>query len=177
MTVAPLVVVMGVSGVGKSTIARGLADALGVECADGDDFHSAANIAAMHSGSPLTDDDRRGWLDDIGRWLAAHEATGGVVSCSALRRAYRDRLRAAAPTTTFLHLVAGHEVVLGRMQDRRGHFMPPNLLESQEEILEPLEPDEAGWTQVASAPPGQIVRVAKDDICREGSSQARDNLQ
>lgn len=172
----PLVVVMGVSGVGKSTIAYELAKAIGVESADGDDFHTTVNVTAMQKGTSLTDDDRTSWLDDIGRWLAAHDRSGGVVSCSALKRTYRDRLRAAAPRTTFAHLIADHESVLVRMQGRE-HFMPPSLLSSQELILEPLQPDEDGWTVDSRATPDEIVRTLKDDIRRDDQSVARDNLQ
>lgn len=161
----PLVVVMGVSGVGKSTIAEGLASALGLAHADGDDFHDADNIASMRAGTPLTDGDRLDWLDDIGAWLTQHDAAGGVVSCSALRRAYRDRLRAAAPRVVFVHLTAPHREVLERMQGRE-HFMPPSLLDSQEQILEPLDIDEKGWTIDASAPPAEIVRAMALEVSR-----------
>jgi gluconokinase len=155
---APLVVVMGVSGVGKSRVANELAAAIGVECADGDDFHSAANIAAMQDGTPLTDEDRQDWLDAIGLWLAAHDDIGGVISCSALKRAYRDRLRASAPRTAFAHLTADHDTIRARMQARE-HFMPSSLLDSQEQLLEPLEHDEAGWTIDSTLPAAEIVQV------------------
>jgi gluconokinase len=156
----PLLVVMGVSGVGKSTIAHELALALDVESADGDDFHTADSIASMRAGTPLTDDDRRGWLADIGRWLAAHDDVGGVVSCSALKRAYRDMLRSAAPRTAFVHLTADHETVLVRMQGRE-HFMAPSLLDSQEKTLEPLESDETGWVIDSRMAPTEIVESVK----------------
>ena len=147
---------MGVSGVGKSTVARELADLLGLDHADGDDFHEPASITAMAAGTPLTDEGRMTWLQEIGSWLATHEAVGGVISCSALKRIYRDLLVAAAPRTTFLHLTADHALVRARMQGRH-HFMPPSLLDSQERILEPLQDDEPGWTIAADQPPAVIV--------------------
>ena len=152
----PLVVVMGISGVGKSVVGHALADRFSLEYADGDDFHSEANIAKMSAGTPLTDDDRWPWLDDIGRWLADHDKVGGVISCSALRRAYRDVLVAAAPRTQFLHLTGDHELIRSRMEHRE-HFMPSSLLVSQEETLEPLQDDEDGWALDIAPEPEQIV--------------------
>ncbi|SEG57997.1 gluconate kinase, SKI family [Actinacidiphila yanglinensis] len=140
----PLIVVMGVSGSGKTTIGGMLAARLGVPYAEADDFHPAANIAKMAAGRPLDDDDRAPWLDTIAGWLAGRGARGGVVSCSALRRRYRDRLRAAAPGVVFVHLDGSPELVAARLGARTGHFMPPALLASQFEALEPLEPGEAG---------------------------------
>jgi len=146
-------VVMGVAGVGKSTIAQRLADDLDLEMAEGDDFHPQANIAKMASGRPLTDEDRWPWLDAIGEWLAAHGGPGGVISCSALRRAYRDVLVDAAPRTQFLHLIGDHDLIKSRME-HRDHFMPASLLESQEQTLEPLQEDENGWAfDIAPSPP------------------------
>ena len=156
MDASPLVVVMGISGVGKSAVGHELADRAGVAYADGDDFHSAANIAKMSAGTPLTDDDRWPWLRDIGRWLAEHDGSGGVISCSALRRAYRDVLTAAAPRTVFLHLTGDHGLIKARM-DQRDHFMPSSLLESQEKTLEPLQDDERGWAFDITPPPDRIV--------------------
>lgn len=166
---APLVVVMGVSGVGKSAVGRELASRYGVEYADGDDFHSADNIARMAAGTPLTDDDRGPWLARIGTWLADHEPGGGVVSCSALRRAYRDALVAAAPRTTFLHLSGDDDVVRSRMQHRE-HFMPSSLLASQEATLEPLEDDEPGWVLDITPSPAEIVEafVAEVELSEGG---------
>ena len=141
----PLVVVMGISGVGKSAVGHELADRFGLDYADGDDFHSAANIAKMASGHPLTDEDRWPWLREIGQWLARHDDAGGVISCSALKRVYRDILVEAAPHTSFLHLYGDHELIRSRMEHRKDHFMPASLLSSQEAILEPLQPDENGF--------------------------------
>jgi gluconokinase len=156
MNEAPLVVVMGISGVGKSVVGHELADRYRIEYADGDDFHSPANIAKMSAGTPLTDDDRWPWLADIGQWLAQHDGGGGVISCSALKRAYRDVLTSAAPRVMFLHLVGDHDLIKSRME-HRDHFMPSSLLESQEQTLEPLADDERGWVFDIEPTPAQIV--------------------
>jgi gluconokinase len=153
----PLVVVMGVSGSGKSTVGQELADDQGIEYTDGDSFHSDANIARMTSGHPLTDEDRAPWLAAIGGWLAEHDATGGVVSCSALRRRYRDALRSAAPRLIFLHLDGDPAVLLQRVAERHDHFMPATLLTSQLKTLEPLETDEAGIVVDFASPAADIV--------------------
>jgi len=141
---APLVVVMGVSGSGKSTVGAALGQRLSVPFADADDFHPAANIAKMAAGHALDDDDRRPWLEAIGEWLAEHDAAGGVISCSALKHAYRDRLRRHAPRAWFVHLSGSREVIARRQAARPGHFMPSSLLDSQFATLEDLGPDEAG---------------------------------
>lgn len=139
-----LVVVMGVTGSGKSTVGTVLAERMGVPFADADDFHSAANVAKMRAGVPLDDNDRLPWLRAIGEWLAAHEESGAVVTCSALKRAYRDVLREAAPSVTFLHLDGDIETVRRRVADRPGHFMPESLVQSQFDALEPLQEGERG---------------------------------
>ncbi|HNM86956.1 MAG: gluconokinase [Mycobacterium sp.] len=139
------IVVMGVSGSGKSTVGAALAQRLRVPFADADDFHPAANIAKMSAGQPLDDDDRYPWLEKIGEWLADH-ADGGVMSCSALKRSYRDQLRRHSPRTRFLHLYGTAELIGRRQASRPGHFMPAALLRSQFDTLEPLEPDEDGVT-------------------------------
>lgn len=137
------VVVMGVSGSGKSTVGAALAQRLGVPFADADDFHPPANIAKMTAGHALDDADRHPWLEAIGEWLAGHPQ-GGVISCSALKVAYRDQLRAHAPGTTFVHLHGSREVIARRQASRPGHFMPASLLDSQFDTLEPLGSHEAG---------------------------------
>ncbi len=152
-----LVVVMGVSAAGKSTVGKLLAERLDVVYADGDDFHSEANIAKMRSGTPLDDADRRPWLDAIGNWLQAQDPNGAVISCSALKRSYRDRLRAAAPAVVFLHLSGGLEALRRRVADRKGHFMPASLLDSQLETLEPLQEDETGIAIELTRKPEAIV--------------------
>jgi gluconokinase len=134
---------MGVSGSGKSTVAAALAQRLGVPFADADAFHPEANIAKMAAGIPLTDDDRYPWLEAVGQWLADQE-DGGVMSCSALKRSYRDRLRAHCPRIEFLHLTGSPELIARRQAGRPGHFMPAALLRSQFDTLEPLAPDEHG---------------------------------
>lgn len=137
------IVVMGVSGSGKSTVGAALAQRLRVPFADADDFHPPANIAKMTKGQPLDDDDRYPWLEAIGEWLVDHVA-GGVMSCSALKRKYRDQLRRHCPDVEFLHLSGTPEVIGRRQASRPGHFMPASLLASQFATLEALEPDEHG---------------------------------
>ena len=139
----PPIVVMGVSGSGKSTVAAALAQRLTVPFADADAFHSDANIAKMAAGQPLDDEDRYPWLEAIGEWLARH-GDGGVMSCSALKRKYRDQLRAHCPLVEFLHLSGSPELIERRHASRPGHFIPTSLLRSQFEALEPLGPDEHG---------------------------------
>jgi gluconokinase len=138
------IVVMGVSGSGKSTVGAALAQRLRVPFADADDFHPPANIAKMTAGRPLNDDDRYPWLEAIGTWLAARCSDGGVMSCSALKRKYRDQLRQHCPDVTFLHLAGSPEVIGRRQASRPGHFMPASLLASQFQTLEPLQADERG---------------------------------
>lgn len=153
-----MVVVMGVSGSGKTTVGRSLASRLGVDHGDADDFHPAGNVAKMAAGQPLVDADREPWLRAVGAWLASHGGDGGAVaSCSALKRSYRDVLRAAAPGVTFLHLQGGRGLLAERLSARSGHFMPPSLLASQLRTLEPLEPDEAGMAVDAGRPVVEIV--------------------
>ncbi|MDT5017768.1 MAG: gluconokinase [Mycobacterium sp.] len=138
------IVVMGVSGSGKSTVGAALAQRMRVPFADADDFHPPANIAKMTAGEPLNDDDRYPWLEAIGEWLARQCSSGGVMSCSALRRKYRDQLRRHCLELVFVHLSGTPEVIGRRQASRPGHFMPASLLTSQFETLEPLEPDEQG---------------------------------
>jgi gluconokinase len=153
----PLIVVMGVSGSGKSTVGGLLAERLGVPYAEADDFHPAANIAKMSAGHPLDDADRAPWLDAIAGWTAERGDRGGVVSCSALRRRYRDRLRRDAPDLFFLHLAGPPELIASRLAARTRHFMPSGLLASQFETLEPLEPDESGAVVPIDGGPQQIA--------------------
>ncbi|WP_055534154.1 gluconokinase, partial [Streptomyces graminilatus] len=149
-----VVVVMGVSGTGKTTVGLLLAARLGVPYAEADDFHSSASIRKMTAGIPLTDDDRWPWLDAIGEWAHGRAGLGGVVSCSALKRVYRDRLRSAAPGVVFVHLAGEQGLVAERVAARRGHFMPAALLDSQFAILEPLGADEVGVVVDVSGTPG-----------------------
>ena len=138
------IVFMGVSGSGKSTVGAALAQRLRVPFADADDFHPEANVAKMSAGHALNDEDRHPWLDAIGDWLANHCGEGGVMSCSALKRKYRDQLRKHCPQVRFLHLSGSPEVIGRRQASRPGHFMPASLLASQFDTLEPLEADEHG---------------------------------
>lgn len=137
--------VMGVSGSGKSTVGAALARRLRVPFVDADSLHPPANIAKMAAGEPLDDDDRYPWLDKVGEWLAGHR-DGGVASCSALKRKYRDQLRTHCPQVEFLHLAGSPALISGRLAARTGHFMPAGLLRSQFDALEPLGADEAGAT-------------------------------
>jgi gluconokinase len=141
-----MLVVMGVSGSGKSTIARRLADTLGWDFLDGDDLHPPANVARMRAGVPLEDADRWPWLEAIAAWMAHAQASGrsAVVACSALRRVYRDRLRQAAPGVRFVYLQVAHAELARRMRGRQ-HFMPPALLGSQLATLEEPASDEPAW--------------------------------
>ncbi len=154
------IVVMGVSGAGKSTVGPLLAAALGLPFADGDAFHPPPNLAKMAAGTPLTDADRWPWLAAIAAWLAAQER-GAVVACSALRRAYRDRLRAGAPGVRFVHLAGDRALIAARQAARPGHFMPASLLESQFATLEPPAAEEGDVVTVAiAAAPGVVAEAA-----------------
>jgi gluconokinase len=155
-------VVMGVSGTGKTTVGRLLADALGWVFAEGDDFHPPANVARMQAGVPLDDEARLPWLRAIRDWTAEQDAAGRstVVTCSALRVAYRDVLREAPGRTRFVHLVGDATLVGSRMSLRTDHFMPPSLLPSQLATLEPLGPGEDGLVVPVDGPPAQIADTA-----------------
>ncbi|MFC9649067.1 MULTISPECIES: gluconokinase [unclassified Streptomyces] len=157
MSTPHVVVVMGVAGTGKTTVGPLLAAALGVPYAEGDDFHPPGNIAKMSAGTPLDDADRLPWLDAIGAWAHGRAGLGGVVSSSALKRAYRDRLRSAAPDAVFLHLTGDRPLIETRMSERKGHFMPTALLDSQFAALENLGADEAGVAVDVSGTPEEIT--------------------
>lgn len=144
---------MGVSGTGKSTIGRRLAETLGLPFVEGDDLHPAANLAKMAAGIPLTDADRAPWLDRI----AAVLDRPVVVTCSALKHSYRDRLRVAAPDLVLVYLHGTPELLAARMAQRDGHFMPPSLLESQLATLEEPAADEDAIPADVTLPPEQIV--------------------
>jgi len=157
-----VLVIMGVSGTGKSTLGGLLAGQLGWDLAEGDDFHPAGNVAKMASGTPLTDEDRWPWLDRIADWVHGHTAAGthGIVTCSALRRVYRDRI--GGPGVAFVHLEGSRSLVSERLSRRLDHFMPETLLGSQYATLEALESDESGIVVSVDRSPrelaGQIVR-------------------
>ncbi|MUM16434.1 gluconokinase [Mycobacterium sp. CBMA271] len=159
---------MGVAGVGKTTVARLLAEQLGTPYAEADDFHPEANIAKMSAGIPLDDEDRWPWLQRIAEWISdrGHDGTGGVVTCSALKRSYRDVLRAGCPDAFFVHLSGERTLIGERMSHRAGHFMPTALLDSQFEILEPLRPDERGAVLDVGAGPKELVAEALRQLGR-----------
>lgn len=148
------VVVMGVSGSGKTTVGAALADALGLPFVDGDSLHPAANVAKMAAGIPLDDADRAPWLDAVGEVLASGPV---VVACSALKRAYRDRLRAAAPRLQLVFLDGSRALLASRMVARPGHFMPASLLDSQLDTLERPSADEGALSADIAAPVADIV--------------------
>jgi gluconokinase len=152
------VIIMGVSGCGKSSVGKGLSLLLGVPYRDGDDLHPAANVEKMRAGQPLTDSDRWPWLDRVAAVLA-HDAPV-IVGCSALRRTYRDRLRAGAGgPVTFVHLTGPRELIAKRMSARSGHYMPLSLLDSQIAALEPPGPNEALTIDI-DQPLAAIIAIA-----------------
>ena len=146
MSGAQHIVVMGVSGAGKSTTGEALARHLGWPFIEGDAFHPAANVEKMHAGIPLNDADRDPWLHALAQELGRFEARGqsSVMGCSSLKRAYRDILRSGAPRVRFLMVHGSREVLVARLAGRQGHFFAPELLDSQLAALEPLQPDEDG---------------------------------
>lgn len=164
------IVVMGPSGSGKSLIGEALAARLETRFVDGDDLHPEANVAKMRAGTPLDDADREPWLDAVGAALRAEAHI--VVACSALRRAYRDRIRTVAPDARFVELVVPQSELRTRMS-RRDHFMPPTLLDSQLATLEPLADDEAGVRVTNDADPAVVVsRIAAGLQSSPGSAQS-----
>ncbi len=153
---------MGVAGAGKTVVGSLLARALGVAYLDGDDLHPPENVQRMAQGIPLTDDDRRGWLAAIATHMAEARGTGTglVVSCSALKRAYRDVLRSADVDLRFVHLTGDRALIARRLSQRVGHYMPASLLESQLATLEPPAPDECAWTfDVAGSPESLVQQI------------------
>ncbi|CAL9548868.1 Thermoresistant gluconokinase [Nocardiopsis dassonvillei] len=164
-------VFMGVSGSGKTTVAEHVARALELPFAEADVFHPRVNIDKMAAGVPLTDEDRWPWLRELAGWIASHEALGEstVMACSALKRSYRDLLRQGAPGVHFLHMHGPEEVIWERLAARADHFMPPALLRSQLDTLQPLDPDEAGREF--------DVRLDVDTLTRESLAYARAAMQ
>ena len=147
------------SGSGKSTVAEALAQSLGWPLAEGDDFHSPANIAKMHAGTPLDDADRMPWLHTIAAWIDARRQAGesAIVTCSALKRAYRDLLAGGRPEVLFVYLKGAADVMSRHLAGREGHFMPASLLASQFETLEEPTAGEPVLTVDAAHPVGEIV--------------------
>ena len=160
------VVVMGVSGVGKTTVAKGISTILGWTFAEGDASHPESNVAKMSAGQPLTDDDRWPWLRSIGDWMSDEIAAGrsSVVTCSALRRVYRDLLREGRPEVVFCHLTADSDLIGERMSHRTDHDMPASLLPSQLATLEPLEPDEPGAVVPVEGGADEVIAHAIDAL-------------
>lgn len=168
-------VLMGVSGSGKSTVMAELAKRLGWPTAEGDAFHSEENVAKMAAGHALTDEDRWPWLRAIAAWIGERESAGenGLVTCSALRRVYRDLLRDGHPSVAFVCLTAPAEVLAERIEDRHGHYMPVSLLRSQLDTLEPLSPDEPGETLPVDRPVQELAgRIIHDLVRRPGGTPA-----
>lgn len=159
------IVLMGVAGCGKTTVMAALAERLGWATAEGDSFHSDANVAKMRSGAPLTDADRRPWLESLAVWIGQRESANGgvgedaVVTCSALKRSYRDLLRDGHPTVRFVHLVAPASLLRLRLGARQGHYMPPELLASQLATLEPLGFDEPGTIVPTEDSPNRVIEA------------------
>jgi gluconokinase len=154
--VEPVVLVlMGVSGSGKSTIAALLAGRLGWDFEEGDDLHPPANVAKMHAGHPLDDEDRKPWLAKVAEWITEHTDAGrpGIITCSALKRSYRDILR--GDHVVFVHVAGSQDAIAARLASRHGHYMPSSLLESQFATLEPPAPDERSITVDINAPAAQ----------------------
>ena len=158
-------VFMGVSGSGKTTVAQAVNARLGWEFAEGDEFHSRANRDKMAAGRPLVDEDRIPWLESLAAWTHEHDEAGRstLISCSALKRSYRDILRTGGEHTFFVHLAGDKGLLLERMSDRE-HFMPPALLESQLDTLQPLADDEAGMVVDVAESPEEIARRVLDHL-------------
>ncbi|MDE1951048.1 MAG: gluconokinase [Burkholderiales bacterium] len=153
---------MGVSGCGKSTLGRALAAALAVGYVEGDEWHPPRNVALMAAGTPLTDADRADWLATLAGRLGAAQAAGQglVLACSALKRSYRDRLRQGAPGLRFVFLHGSPELLARRLEERRGHYMPATLLQSQLDTLEPPGADEQPISVAIEWPPAQQLAAA-----------------
>lgn len=153
------VVVMGVSGCGKTTVGMLLADRTGWPFLDADSLHPATSVAKMARGEPLTDADRWPWLDDVAAWIAARREADepGIVGCSALKRSYRDRLRRADPDLRFAYLGGDRAILVERLAQRHGHFFPTRLLDSQFSDLEPPTADERPINVQIGQSPGAVV--------------------
>jgi gluconokinase len=171
ITSAPILVVMGVAGTGKSTVAGLLAEQLNWEFQEGDALHPPANVAKMSAGTPLTDADRWPWLDAIAAWIKdkAQRGEPGILTCSALKRSYRDRLR--GPNVIFVFLNGPREVIAARMAARPDHFMPPALLNSQLATLEPPTADENVLAVNLGATPQEEVAEVLHALERRTESQ------
>jgi gluconokinase len=171
-TMTHTLVVMGVSGVGKTSVAAAIVTRTGWTFAEGDDLHPEANRAKMAAGTPLDDEDRWPWLRRVAAWIGAQEAAGrdAVVTCSALKRSYRDLLRDGHPSVRFVHLLAPPELLQSRVDNRHGHYMPPALLGSQLATLEPLLPDEPGFAVDTDRSPTDVADDVLTRIAAERST-------
>lgn len=169
------VVVMGVTGCGKSAVGTALAKALDVRYIEGDTLHPPENIDRMARGEPLTDALREGWLQAVGEQIhaAVERGEGAVAACSALKRIYRDRLRASEPGLVFIHLAISPEVARRRVVKRRGHYMPASLVDSQFEALEPPAADEIALSVSAEKPIAEIVEAARAFLASRQSQPAQ----
>ncbi|WP_369137158.1 gluconokinase [Modestobacter versicolor] len=167
------IVVMGVSGSGKTSAARELTRQLGWEFIEGDDLHPEANVAKMAAGTPLDDEDRWPWLRRIAEVVGEHEAAGTslVITCSALKRSYRDLLREGHPSVWFAHVDVAREVLVERLAQRKGHYMPPSLLDSQLATLERLGEDEPGDVIAGDGPLDETVAAVLRDLREERQLQ------
>jgi gluconokinase len=156
------VVVMGVCGCGKTTVARRISALTGFAFAEADEFHSEANVSKMRAGVPLSDDDRWPWLRSLADWMAERAAAGEstVVACSALRRGYRDVLSQGPPSVAFVHLDGAVDTIRQRLSRRTGHYMPASLLDSQVATLERLQPDEPGIVLDVALAPRDLADMA-----------------
>lgn len=161
-------IVMGVSGTGKSTVGQGLAKALGCTFTEGDDYHSQKSVAKMAAGVPLTDADRWPWLRELGALIGAREQAGqdAVLTCSALKHAYRQLLLDGHPSVFFVHVTVDEEVLKRRVEQRKNHFMPASLLASQLETLEPLRADEPGVAVAGEGSSESVIAAALAAVTR-----------
>ena len=173
--VPEVLVVMGVSGSGKTTVATLLAERLGWPFAEGDDFHPPANVAKMHGGTPLTDADRLPWLQAIAGWIDARRAagSGGIVSCSALKRAYRNILIGERRDVRLIYVRGSHALIGARIAARQDHFMPASLLESQFDTLEEPTADERPIIADAGLTPAAMVEQVLAGLAARVSSISR----
>jgi gluconokinase len=160
-------VVMGVAGCGKSAVGQRIAQGLGLPLVEGDEFHPASNIEKMRQGLPLTDQDRAGWLQRLGQELARHPG-GAILTCSALKRGYRDTLRSAAPGLRFVHLALSQQQALERVTGRGGHFYPPSLVASQFQALEDPAAESGVLVLDACLPLEEVARQAIAWLGRQG---------
>lgn len=167
-----VLVVMGVSGCGKSTVAALLAGRYGWPFEEGDSLHPQSNVDKMHAGHPLTDDDRKPWLEKVALWIETEldEGRNGVITCSALKRSYRNILNRRGHGVLFVYLHGDFATIAARLAVRQGHFMPPALLQSQFDSLEEPQPDEPAIRVEIGPPPEHLVQSVIDELKLQGGS-------